>query len=170
MDIRSNHGYPSSALSNFAARSFTVDGVQCRSMEGFLQSLKFKRPATQRRVCLLEGAEAKARGSRASWTPTQTLWWNGVVLDRHGPEYQQLLDRAYRAMYDQCLDFREALRASGRVRLTHTSGRSDPSQTILTEVELCSRLEVLRECTLAPALQPRRNDRRRQLNSAPTRP
>ena len=157
LDIRSNHGYPSSALSNFAARRFTVDGVQCRSMEGFLQSLKFKQPAMQRRVCLLEGAEAKARGSRASWTPKQMLWWNGVIFDRHGPEYQQLLDRAYSAMYDQCLDFRDALRASGRAQLTHTSGCGDPSQTILTEVEFCSRLKALRTLALVTAIQPTRN-------------
>lgn len=42
MDIGSGNGYPSAALSNFAPHPFTIDGIQCNSMEGFLQSLKFK--------------------------------------------------------------------------------------------------------------------------------
>ena len=42
MDIGSGNGYPSSALSNFAPHEFELDGVKCASMEGFLQSLKFK--------------------------------------------------------------------------------------------------------------------------------
>lgn len=41
MDIGSGTGYPSAALSNFAPHSFVIDGVECASMEGFLQSLKF---------------------------------------------------------------------------------------------------------------------------------
>ena len=38
MDIGSGSGYPSSTLSNFAPHAFTIDGVECASMEGFLQS------------------------------------------------------------------------------------------------------------------------------------
>lgn len=37
MDIGSKSGYPSSSLSNFAGHRFTVDDVECYSMEGFLQ-------------------------------------------------------------------------------------------------------------------------------------
>jgi len=44
MNIGSGNGYPSSALSNFAAHPFVIDGVHCASMEGFLQSLKFDKP------------------------------------------------------------------------------------------------------------------------------
>lgn len=41
MDIGSGTGYPSANLSNFSPHVFTVDGIECNSMEGFLQSLKF---------------------------------------------------------------------------------------------------------------------------------
>lgn len=42
MDIGSGSGYPSSSLSNFAPHPFVIDGIECNSMEGFLQSLKFE--------------------------------------------------------------------------------------------------------------------------------
>ena len=41
MDIGSGNGFPAASLSNFAPHPFVIDGVQCNSMEGFLQSLKF---------------------------------------------------------------------------------------------------------------------------------
>lgn len=41
MDIGSKCGYPASSLSNFSPHPFVIDGVECSSMEGFLQSLKF---------------------------------------------------------------------------------------------------------------------------------
>ena len=40
MDISSGNGYPAGSLSNFAPHGFIIDGVECASMEGFLQSLK----------------------------------------------------------------------------------------------------------------------------------
>ena len=42
MDIGSKSGYPAGALSNFSPHPFILDGVQCNSMEGFLQGLKFE--------------------------------------------------------------------------------------------------------------------------------
>lgn len=62
MDIGSGNGYPESALSNFAPHKFTIDDVECNSMEGFLQSLKFKNPDMQKEVCKLVGKAAKFKG------------------------------------------------------------------------------------------------------------
>lgn len=42
MDISSGSSYPASSLSNFAPHPFIIDDIECSSMEGFLQSLKFK--------------------------------------------------------------------------------------------------------------------------------
>ncbi len=39
-DIHSKGKWPSYALSNFYHNSFEFEGVSCRSMEGFIQSLK----------------------------------------------------------------------------------------------------------------------------------
>jgi predicted NAD-dependent protein-ADP-ribosyltransferase YbiA (DUF1768 family) len=66
MDIGSGTGYPSAALSNFAPHSFVIDGVECASMEGFLQSLKFSSPEMQKEVCKLVGKAAKFKGEKKS--------------------------------------------------------------------------------------------------------
>ncbi len=121
MDIGSKSGYPSSSLSNFAGHRFTIDGVECYSMEGFLQSLKFDKPHIQVEVCKLIGIAAKRRGSERNkqWKLKQCLWWKGIALDRHGDEYQDLLDRAFTEMCAQSESFRNALLASGQATLTH---------------------------------------------------
>lgn len=146
MDIGSKCPYPSSALSNFALHFFVFDGVWCASMEGFLQALKYEDQATQHEVCMLVGIKAKKRGTERNdaWQSQQTLWWNGVPYDRHGSEYQELLDRAYDALAEN-VEFQRALRATGDAVLTHTIGWHNARETVLTEQEFCSRLERLRD-------------------------
>lgn len=61
LDIHSGHDYPSGALSNFAPHPFVIDGVECASMEGFLQALKFSNPDVQKEVCKLVGRAAFLR-------------------------------------------------------------------------------------------------------------
>lgn len=144
MDIGSGSGYPSSALSNFAPHPFIIDGVECASMEGFLQSLKFSSPEMQREVCKLVGKAAKFKGKKKKWWQTQTLFWRGQEIDRHSEEYQMLLDRAFAALA-QNSSFRKALLATGDAVLTHSIGKSNPSETVLTKAEFCGRLIKLRE-------------------------
>jgi predicted NAD-dependent protein-ADP-ribosyltransferase YbiA (DUF1768 family) len=125
MDIGSGKSYPLNALSNFAPHPFRVDGVECNSMEGFLQSLKFKNPEMQKYVCTLVGKEAKFKGKPKRWFITQTLWWQGKEIDRHSQEYQDLLWKAYNELFKNS-GFRNALLASGRSSLTHSIGKTDP--------------------------------------------
>ena len=143
MDIGSGKTYPSNALSNFAPHPFVIDGVECNSMEGFLQSLKFKNPEMQKAVCQLVGKQAKFKGKPKKWWKTQTLWWQGVEISRHSAEYQALLVRAFRALAEND-GFRRALLASGNAALTHSMGKSDPHQTVLTEREFCGILMDIR--------------------------
>lgn len=146
MDIGSKAGYPASALSNFTPHPFELDGVNCASMEGFLQSLKFSNPEIQREVCKLTGLAAKFRGKKRNkaWKRVQKLWWQGKEIDRHGKEYQELLDRAFAAL-SKNESFRRALLASGQSTLTHAIGNTKPSETVLTVREFCSRLTRIRE-------------------------
>jgi len=144
MDIRSGKDYPSRALSNFAGHRFALDGVECHSMEGWLQSLKFKNPDMQVEVCKLVGFAAKRKGKGKNWWRDGKLYWRGQEIDRFSDDYQALLDRAYEAMFDQCEGFRKALAASAGATLTHSIGRRDPKQTILTVAEFCGRLTRLR--------------------------
>jgi len=145
LDIKSGSQYPSFVLSNFTSHLFVFDGVECSSMEGLLQSFKFDKLYMQIDVCKLVGIEAKRRGQERNndWRQVQKLWWNGVEYYRDGPEYQQLLDRAFDALA-QNANFRKALLATGNSPLTHSIGNTNKLDTCLTEHEFCSRLERLR--------------------------
>lgn len=145
MDVRGNGSYPANKLSNFAGHRFVIDGVQCNSMEGFLQALKFSNPDMQEEVCLLVGFAAKKRGKDKNWRRKQVLYWRGVEVKRDSQMYQDLLDRAYEAMAKQSEGFRKALLASGDGLLTHSIGRRKKNETVLTTNEFCSRLMNLRE-------------------------
>lgn len=144
MDIGSKTGYPASSLSNFAGHRFTIDDIECYSMEGFLQSLKFKNVEMQKEVCKLIGKMAKFKGKPKKWFRTQTLHWENKDIKRDSIEYQILLDKAFQAMYDQSESFRKALTASGNSTLTHSMGKNKINETVLTNSEFCGRLHKLR--------------------------
>lgn len=143
MDIGSGTGYPSAALSNFAPHGFEIDGIQCASMEGFLQSLKFSSPEMQIEVCKLVGKAAKFKGKKKKWYRTQTLYWQGVEIKRDSEDYQQLLDRAFNALGTN-ESFKKALLATGNATLTHSMGKKKINETVLTVQEFTSRLYRLR--------------------------
>ena len=144
MDIGSGSGFPSAALSNFAPHPFVIDGVECNSMEGFLQSLKFSNPEMQKEVCQLVGKAAKFKGKKKKWWRTQTLHWQGREIPRDSEEFQLLLDRAFEALA-QNKSFRAALLATGNAVLTHSIGKQKITETVLTRQEFCSRLMRIRE-------------------------
>lgn len=147
IDIFSDAPYPGGALSNFSDRPFEFDGVKCNSAESLLQSLKFFDVEKQRVVWVLTGRDAKSVGTanNEDWQASQTLWWRGSAMDRHGSAYQIFLDRVYQAIFDQSPDFRAALHATADAALTHSIGNPDPKSTVLTEDEFCARLLRLRQ-------------------------
>jgi len=67
-----------------------------------------------------------------------------VPIKRDSIEYQNLLDRAYTELYKNT-KFKNALEASGDATLTHSIGKTDKKQTVLTIKEFCSRLTMLRD-------------------------
>lgn len=144
MNIGSGNGYPAGALSNFSPHGFEIDGIPCASMEGFLQSLKFKSPEMQEHVCTLVGFAAKRKGKDKNWRVTQTLYWKGKEIDRHSDEYQKLLDKAFDRLFTN-EKFKNALKATGDAVFTHTIGKTSPNDTVLTISEFCSRLTKLRD-------------------------
>lgn len=144
MDIGSGNGYPSSALSNFAPHPFIIDGVECASMEGFLQSLKFESVDMQKYVCTLVGKAAKKKGRNKNWRQKQELYWKGRIYKRDSDEYQNLLNRAYNKLSENT-GFQKALQATNGCVLEHSIGKSKSSETVLTKQEFCSRLTYLRD-------------------------
>ncbi|MDR2641614.1 MAG: hypothetical protein LBC74_02345 [Planctomycetaceae bacterium] len=146
INIGSKGTYPSNTLSNFTAYEFIFDGIQCSSMEGVLQAFKFRDTAEQLHVVTLVGFDAKKYGKQGNnWRKDQTLYWNGESYDRHSKQYQELLTRAYNALFDEHSLFRKALKATGKNELVHTVGKSDAHETILTEREFVEQLYRLRE-------------------------
>ncbi len=144
IDIWSHSDYPSQVLSNLCSNPFTFDGVQCGSMEGFLQSLKQQDLNKQRQICAMKGRNAK-RASTTHWQTDQIVWWKDIDIDRQSDDFLQLVCHAYQAMFDQSERFRAALMATRGMRLYHSRGKSNPFKTILTEQEFCHILTDLRD-------------------------
>lgn len=143
MDIGSGTGYPSANLSNFSPHVFIVDEIECNSMEGFLQSLKFQDPEMQKHVCTLVGKKAKFKGKKKKWWKTQTLYWKGEEIPRNSEHYQELLDEAFNALAKNT-SFQKALLATQNATLTHNIGKKKTSETVLTRQEFTSRLTRIR--------------------------
>lgn len=144
VDIWSTKPYPANVLSNLYPNTFEIDGVQCASMEGFLQSLKFQDINKQREICALSGKDAKD-SSTTVWQSTQTVYWQEYVIHRQSQAFITLIKRAYKALYTQNDTFRKALLSTKGKRLYHIGGVTDSYKTILTEVESCSILTELRD-------------------------
>ena len=144
LDIRSNGKYPSGVLSNLCSNGFRFDGMVCGSMEGFLQSLKQKDKDKQRQICSMKGGNARKR-SVTSWQTDQIVWWKGQTIDRQSEEYQKLLRRAYKAMFEQSERFRAALMSTRGVKLVHNCGEENTYKTILSKQEFCQILTELRD-------------------------
>lgn len=144
LDIRSDGLYPSNVLSNLCSNGFRFEGRVCGSMEGFLQSLKYKDEDKQRQICSMKGGNARKR-SVTSWQTDQIVWWKGHAIDRQGEEFQQLVRRAYQAMFEQSQRFRDALMQTRGMALVHSIGEVNPYRTILTSQELCSILTGIRD-------------------------
>jgi len=143
IDIYSKGGYPADVLSNFYPNGFEIDGVRCRSMESFLQSLKYKNARRQIEVCLLAGKKAKQNAQAKNWRKKQILWWRGKKYKRADAEYQELLRHAYASLAVNPV-FIKALKDTGSELLTHSIGKQNPNETILTEKEFCGLLADLR--------------------------
>ena len=145
IDISSKGEYPANTLSNFYAHEFILDGVRCASMEGFLQSLKYKSASKQIKVCALVGKAAKNAGKhKFLWKLTHKLHWQGKSFSRFGDEYAALLRRAYAELYKNP-NFAAALKAAEGCTLIHSIGKTDNRKTVLTVQEFINNLDELRK-------------------------
>ena len=143
IDIRSDGEYPANVLSNFSPNNFVFDGVECASMEGFLQSLKYRKAVKQKAVCGLVGKAAKAAGGKKRlWRLTGNLYWNGKRYKRKSKAFDELRRNAYKEMLGNA-DFRSALQCVVGKKLTHTIGKHNKRITVLTEEEFIAYLYEL---------------------------
>lgn len=132
-------------LSNFEEYHFVMNGVKCSSMEGFLQSLKFKDEEEQKEVCLLVGKQAKFKGQNKKWyADNHTLYWKGKSIDRYSMDYIKLVAKAYNRLWYQNKGYRELLSSTNKT-IAHTLGNKNMSYTVLTEEEFTNNLNRLRK-------------------------
>ena len=144
IDIYSKGEYPSNVLSNFYPNEFTFDGVICGSMEGFLQSLKYKSIKKQQKICLLSGKEAKKKGKyKFLWKLTGNIHWQGKKIKRQSKDYKDLILNAYIALSKND-EFIKALKATENKTLIHSLGNTEERKTILTEKEFIDCLNYIR--------------------------
>ena len=144
IDIHSKGKWPSNELSNFYPHEFVLDGIKCKSMEGFLQSLKISDTKIQMEICVLSGKEAKQR-STYEWKTNGILFWNGKKYSRDSKNFRLLIERAFLEMYKQDDSFRKALNATKDKRIFHSIGNPKQDETILTDWEFCEILTNLRK-------------------------
>lgn len=145
IDVYSKGEYPANILSNFSPNNFTFDGVECASMEGFLQSLKYRNAERQKAVCGLTGKEAKAAGNKKFfWKLSGNLYWQGRRYKRKSKEFDELRLRAYEALLSNEA-FCAALQTAKSAKITHTMGKHKKRATILTEEEFVGYLNKLTE-------------------------
>lgn len=141
---REDEDEASKKLSNFNEYHFYFDGVFCASMEGLLQSFKFEDHEKQIEVCSFLGGKAKRAGKKQNWYKDQKLYWKNVIYERSSLAYQDLLDRAFSALYTN-EEFSKVLNGTKGKLLDHSMGKTDLTLTILTIDEFCSRLHKLRD-------------------------
>lgn len=144
VDIWSKSAYPADVLSNLCSNGFVFEGMECTSMEGFLQALKHKDVDKQKQICSMAGKDAK-NNSTTRWQTEQIVWWKGSKIDRQSEDFLVLVKRAYQAMFEQSECFRSALMTTRGRRLFHSRGVENPYKTILTESEFCSILTEIRD-------------------------
>lgn len=134
-----------SLLSNLQPYEFNLDGYILASMEGFIQSLKFKDPSEAARIRSLYGIKAWKDGQEGTneWQRTQTVWWNGKPYNRQSNGYQDLITRAYDALAINP-HFRSNLAKTEDGELRHSIGKNDTQWTLLTKSEFMYQLYRLR--------------------------
>ncbi|MCA9365595.1 hypothetical protein KC723_01755 [Candidatus Kaiserbacteria bacterium] len=132
-------------LSNFTNRTFFIDGFECAGIEGFLQALKASSLSEQQMVCGLNGGEAKEWGkNKNEWKIRQILYWDTKPYGRLSRSYHQLITRMYDEVFQQDPSFCSDLKMIGHEEICYTIGKCDPSDTVLTELEMLYQINRLR--------------------------
>lgn len=134
-------------LSNFAHTPFTLDGVPCASVEGFIQGLKCESPEKQLRICARHGYEAKRAGTRKRNQKVrrlQTVWWRGEPIEFRSEAYYQLVLRAIRQKFASNEAASAALSGTGSAQLVHETGKPEKPGTSLPAQRFVEMLTEIR--------------------------
>lgn len=134
----------SAPLSNLFPHKFIIDGIECISMESFIQSLRVNDVNIQRKICEeYTGYMAyKLRLSLPDWRKDGCVYWQGQKILRHSTEYLKLISKAYDMLFENDV-FRYCLNTHKNCILVHSIGCYNTNETLLTPSEYINELERL---------------------------
>lgn len=126
---------------------FEFGGKKIASVNSFLLALKVPNPQKQNEICALPLEKVKeAAKSIDPIYDTRTLYWKGQPIQRTSPQYLKLLEKLYDTRFKEDITFRNAIRFSKHFQhLTHSIGKQDAAETILTEKEFISLIEKMQK-------------------------
>lgn len=124
---------------------FEFGSMKISSVNAFLLALKVQDPNLQKELAALPLDKVKEAAKSIKPTyDTRVLYWKGLPIERTSKEYSNLLDKIYNTRFQKDAEFRKAIRFSKQFQhLTHSIGKHDIKETILTEKEFISHLENL---------------------------
>lgn len=133
----------SKVLSNLFPYRFWFKGHELYSIEAFFQGLKFPDPDIQRLIFTYSGTDAYhvQRTSEYDWRKTGILYWQGAPVNRHAPEYADLVDELYISAIQNPL-YRQALKNVNKYIL-HSIGNPDENETVFTRKEFETQINAL---------------------------
>lgn len=133
----------SKVLSNLFPYRFWFKGHELYSIEAFFQGLKFPNPDIQRLIFTYSGTDAYhvRQASEYDWRQTGILYWQGMPVNRHAPEYDALVDELYISAFQNPL-YRQALKNVNKYIL-HSIGNSDEHETVFTRKEFETQINAL---------------------------
>ena len=147
-DISDQRGFPFGMLDPSAPVRFEIDGVECASLDGFMESLKFERIVDQKNVTKRVGADAKNQSKNKDFWPhnvkaDRELYWQGESFKRNSKTFDRLLARVFRQMIRNPI-YHEALMSTEDADFTHSKGKANKKDTVLTKKELTDNLKAVR--------------------------
>ena len=129
-------------MSNFSAHPFVLDGVWCKTVEAFIQGIKFP-PDDQRReqIFAMNGLTAWKMRVHAK---NEYVWWDGKQYTYRSPEHAALIKRAIEAKFVQNPTALEALEATRGLTIVHKTGVAESPHTSLPGSVYCQILTNIR--------------------------
>lgn len=133
------------SLSNLYPYTFMMDGYSILSMEGLLQSIKVKDLIEKKKIWEMYGVKCWKYGQQFNnWKETQILYDNnGYQMKRQSDYYDFFIQRAFDSWFEN-EDFQKRLKESLKYKITHSMGKTDKTDSILTKDEYISNMERLR--------------------------
>lgn len=130
-------------LSNLTIRSFILDDVRLRSVEGFVQGVKYP-PGDPRREETFGMAGLRAK-HMSEYAENKWVWWNDVQYVYGSSDNHTLIERAIRASFEQNPIAMFILRSTRGMILTHDLGAPESPRTSFPAREFCRVMTELRD-------------------------